>query len=467
MGSTKAIGVNGLPCSFWKEYCEDLAPFVNLMVNTSIRTGTYPTLFKDVIVVPVFKGGRKDREDPSSYRPISVLPALSKVLETIVINQFLDYLDENNLLPPAQHGFRQGHSTVTALIRTIQKWTSQKGSAIASFDYSAAFDTISKETVQERLEDIGADDKFRAWMASYMDGGRQKVRWNGALSFFLERLHGVAQGSKAGPLIFIFVTMVNFALLKSAVGYADDTSNSNSLVAGLNLDSKVIVSLSKELGLVLNPAKTQCIIFGSVADSGDPIIVDGVTITPAEKISILGFTLDSKLQPQVYLKELTDGALYRKNVVGRLSAHLPPHVLKMFARATVLGKIRTYIYLSLKVRLSESDPITVWGKKLQVVVNDVARIVGRREREREKRRKGDQSTSGSRIYSKRLGSKQLTRWSAQIRQCWRGERASPIAPSTVSSRACSQTIRAQGAAQPASLRSQHLTPETWPSGTWQ
>ena len=79
MGSTKAIGVDGLPCSFWKQYCNELAPFVNLVINTSIRTGTYPTMFKDAIVVPVFKGGRKDKEDPASYRPISVLPALSKV----------------------------------------------------------------------------------------------------------------------------------------------------------------------------------------------------------------------------------------------------------------------------------------------------------------------------------------------------------------------------------------------------
>ena len=133
MGSTKAIGVDGLPCAFWKEYCEDLAPFVNLIINTSIKTGAYPAypaIFKDAIVVPVFKGGRKDREDPASYRPISVLPALSKVLETIVIDQFLEYLDENNLLPPAQHGFRRGYSTVTALVQTIQKWTSKKCDSI-------------------------------------------------------------------------------------------------------------------------------------------------------------------------------------------------------------------------------------------------------------------------------------------------------------------------------------------------
>ena len=101
MGSTKAIGVDGLPCSFWKQYCDELAPFVNTMVNSSITTGTYPSLFKDAIVVPVFKGGRKDKEDPASYRPISVLPALSKVLEAIIIEQFLDYLDEFNLLPLA------------------------------------------------------------------------------------------------------------------------------------------------------------------------------------------------------------------------------------------------------------------------------------------------------------------------------------------------------------------------------
>ena len=56
-------------------------------------------------------------------------------------------------------------------------------------------------------------------------------------------------------------------------------------------------------------------------DEADPITVDGVTITPS----------DNKLQPQVYLKELADSVLYRKHVVGRLSAHLPPNVLKMFA----------------------------------------------------------------------------------------------------------------------------------------
>ena len=180
-------------------------------------------------------------------------------------------------------------------------------------------------------------------------------------------------------MLFIFVTMVNFALIKLALAYADDTSNSTSTVKELNAETKALVSLSKELGLALNPTKTQCLIHGKVQDAQDPIVVDGVTITPTEKITLLGFTLDSKLEPKVYLKELADSVLYRKYVVGRLSAHLPPHVLKMFARAVVLGKIRTYIHLSLKVRLSPRDPKTEGGNKLQVILNDVARILLRKK----------------------------------------------------------------------------------------
>ena len=145
-------------------------------------------------------------------------------------------------------------------------------------------------------------------------------------------------------------------------------------------DSTLTGEPVKGAWMVLNPSKTQCVIYGSVKDSGDPILVDGVTIEASEKIKILGFTLNSHLQPDPYLKELADSVMYRKHVVGRLSAHLPPHVLKMFARAVVLEKMRTYLHLSLKVRLSQEDPLTNWGRKLQAILNDVARVVVRKRR---------------------------------------------------------------------------------------
>ena len=380
MGTTKALGVDELPCSFWKQYCDVLAPFVCSMANASINSGTYPTMFKEALVIPVHKGGRKDKSEPSSYRPIAILPALSKVLETIVVEQLVNHLEEHGILPPAQHGFRREHSTVTALVRSLSRWTEGKGTAIASFDYSAAFDTISRKTVQDCLDDIGASPAVKTWMASYLGDGRQRVRWNSALSSVLARKHGVAQGSKAGPIIFILVTMVNFAPLQKALAYADDTHTSSDSIRELAKDSEILVDLSNELGLSLNPTKTRLLVHGKVLDDEENFKVGDVTIPPSQDLTLLGFTFDEKLSPQPYLHELYNAVLYRKHTVGRLSAHLPPHVLKMFARAVVLGKIRTYLHLALKVRLNDQDPLTGWGKKLQVVLNDVARILLKRRR---------------------------------------------------------------------------------------
>ena len=284
------------------------------------------------------------------------------------------------MLPQAQHGFRRGQSTVTALVKSLDQWTEGKGAAIASFDYSAAFDTINRETVLERLDDIGASQGFKKWMASYMASGRQRVRWNSALSFVLTREHGVAQGSKAGPVIFILDTMVSFVLLKRALAYADDTHTSGKSTQELTEESQILVNLSSELGLSLNPAKTQLLQYGKVNGSKEDFKVGDVVVPPAPTLTLLGFTFDKKLGPQPYLQDLYNSVLYRKHTVRRLSAHLPPHVLKMFAGAVVLGKMRTYLHLALKVRLQDQDPLTGWGKKLQVVLNDVARVLVRKRR---------------------------------------------------------------------------------------
>ena len=265
-------------------------------------------------------------------------------------------------------------------MQSLSRWTEGTGAAIASFDYSAAFDTIDRKTVQERLEDIGASQVVKTWMASYLDDGRQRVRWNAALSSILSRKHGVAQGSKAGPIIFILVTMVNFALLQRALAYADDTHTSSGSVKELAKDSQVLVELSSELGLSLNPTKTKLLFFGKVLDKEEDFKVGDVTIPPSQDLTLLGFTFDEKLRPEPYLQELYNSVLYRKHTVGRLSAHLPPHVLKIFAGAVVLGKIRTYLHLALKVRLQDQDPRTGWGKKLQVVLNDVARVLVKKRR---------------------------------------------------------------------------------------
>ena len=174
--------------------------------------------------------------------------------------------------------------------------------------------------------------------------------------------------------------MVSFALLERALAYADDTHTSSASIQELTRDSEVLVDLSSELGLSLNPAKTQLLLHGKVEGSEDEFKVRGVAIPPSKTLTLLGFTIDQKLRSLPYLEDLYNSVLYRKHTVRRLSAHLPPHVLKMFAGAVVLGKMRTYLHLALKVRLQDQDPLTEWGKKLQVVLNDVARVLLKKRR---------------------------------------------------------------------------------------
>ena len=92
--NTNALGVDGIPVIFWKNCVDTLALPVTHMVNSSIQTAIVPAVFKRAIVHPVYKGGNKDQASPSSYRPVAVLPALSKVLERIVCDQLGGYLED-------------------------------------------------------------------------------------------------------------------------------------------------------------------------------------------------------------------------------------------------------------------------------------------------------------------------------------------------------------------------------------
>lgn len=112
-------------------------------MNQSLETGTFPEGWKKGRIVPIHKGG--EGSSLSNYRPVSILPAMSKVLEKIVDAQILVYLDDVNILPEGQHGFRENRSTFSALVNLFNKVSLYKdagSSAILQFDLSAAFDTL-------------------------------------------------------------------------------------------------------------------------------------------------------------------------------------------------------------------------------------------------------------------------------------------------------------------------------------
>ncbi len=113
LNNTKAAGSDGITLRYIQDSLPITIPYITTIINTSIVTGKFPTMWKHATVTPIYKNG--DRDNINNYRPISLVPILSKVLEEIVAQQITTFLETGKLLSNTQHGFTPKLSTETAL----------------------------------------------------------------------------------------------------------------------------------------------------------------------------------------------------------------------------------------------------------------------------------------------------------------------------------------------------------------
>jgi hypothetical protein len=298
LGSTGATGPDGVPVSVYKQGVDVLCGPIAHLVNRSLATGVFPEAFKHGVVLPIFKGGRKDRKDPASYRPVSILCALSKVVELVVKIDLQRHLDVSGNVPAAQHGFRKGRSCTTAVAAAHAAWTRGKKEGkvvgVLAFDLSAAFDVCSAAHLLPKLAKIGVLPNAMRWFSSYMAGGYQRVCWNGALSAEVEVLHGVRQGSILGPLLFLVSVADMEACLDIAgnvVFYADDTCIwccANSVAEVIELlgrKAELFTRYVEGNGLILNAAKSQLMISASSSAMRAATPLAAATAPPASASS--------------------------------------------------------------------------------------------------------------------------------------------------------------------------------------
>ena len=216
-----------------------------------------------------------DNNKPEQYRPISILPTISKVFERSAVDQLMNYLVKNRLLNKFQHAYQKNHSTVTCLfelIETIKSYIDQNYMvAMAAMDLSKAFDSLAHNLILEKLDKVGMNATATNWIESYLTNRKQSVRLNKTLSNQQPVESGVPQGSILGPLLFIITTNdISDALKQYDISiYADDMqilvkgTEMKTMQTELETAIKQANQYYNKNSLLCNPTKTEVIIFGT------------------------------------------------------------------------------------------------------------------------------------------------------------------------------------------------------------
>jgi hypothetical protein len=249
--------------------------------NCSIEQGIFPEKLKCSRTVPVFKSGNPTLCD--NYRPISLLPTMSKLLEKFISIQLTNHLELNNLLYIHQYGFQKNKSTEQNLIHltnSIFTALNEKKYCIGLFlDLKKAFDVCSHEILLKKIKKYGLNGKTHDWFKSYLENRKQSVDIDGSLSATKTFNISVIQGSILGPILFlIYINDLYKASSLLKFMFADDTAcvasnhNLKDLITYVNDELKKVARWFRANKMAVNVGKTKFILFHTKGKQIDPNI---------------------------------------------------------------------------------------------------------------------------------------------------------------------------------------------------
>lgn len=318
-----------------------ILPVITHIVNYSLFSGTFPLLWRKAYVRPLPKISSPTL--PNHFRPISILPFLSKVLEACAHKQFARFVYTNKLMSPLQSGFRLGHSTSSALLKVtgdIRRATEDANlTVLVLVDFSNAFNTVSHDILLSILSHLMVSSKALDWFSSYLRDRQQSVRVDESSSTWCTLNAGVPQGGILSPLLFsIFINLLTLELQCSYHLYADDLqlyrhTKAIDLIDTLdkiNADLEVVKNWSDRFGVEVNPTKCQAIIIGGsramsrVDGLGlPPLVFNGILIPYSCSVKNLGLHIDSTLNWQSQVAAVSQKVTCTLRFLYRLKNFLP------------------------------------------------------------------------------------------------------------------------------------------------
>ena len=329
--NSKKIGTFlDIPSKILKKSADIVVNFLTDVWNEQIvRKNVFPDELKLAELTPIFKKG--DSTLAKNYRPVSVLPCISKIFERIMQKQIAEYIEY--FLSQFLCGYRKGYNTQIALMGLIEKWKKaldQKGFAGAILmDLSKAFDTIDHDLLISKLNAYGFGIKSLKILRNYLSNRWQRTKINNSFSTWSLILKGVPQGSVLGPILFnIFLNDIFFILKETDIcNFADDTTPNacdlrlDELLRRLEHDSALAVCWFESNNMKLNTDKCFLLISGHKYENLWAKVGEDV-IWESNKVTLLGIDIDRQLKFDFHMTNICNKADRKLTILGRMFRYL-------------------------------------------------------------------------------------------------------------------------------------------------
>ena len=353
MDNKSSSGHDGISNRILKSIKNIICKPIALIINQMIETGVFPTSLKIAKTIPLYKKG--DPHMPSNYRPISLLPTISKIFERVIYNQLYDHFIKNNLLSEQQYGFRANHSTELAAIRLVDHINHEmdKNHTPCSIyiDLSKAFDTLDFEILLFKLRFYGVTDTAFELMKNYLSDRKQYVKYNVHESDVMAIKTGVPQGSILGPLLFSICIndLVTVSNKLNFLMYADDTTiyfnledfSRDDVVNCVSIELNKVNNWLHENKLSLNVEKTKCMIFHRHQKKIEPMSfsINEVQIDNVSSFKFLGIMLNEHLTWKAHANMITIKLSKVVGIINKLKYVYPESALMTLYTSLFLSHI--------------------------------------------------------------------------------------------------------------------------------
>ena len=377
-----SCGCDKISSNILKIIAKEVSPCITLIINQTLSTGIFPSKLKTAKVIPVYK--KNDKTLLKNYRPISVLPVVSKIIENVMHNQMMDYFTSNKLFSSQQYRFRPNRSTELAALelmdRNIDNMNQNFSPINIYIDLCKAFDCLDHAILLSKLKYYGLNVNAIKLLKNYLSDRDQYVQLGNFKSQYHNISCGIPQGSVMGPLLFNIVINDLHSATKSFdfVMYADDTTlvstletfgrtcNVKEIERNINIEISKVTTWLQRNKLQLNVSKSKFMVFFKHPKTLPKlnITANGNLIGQVSEFNFLGITIDENITWNPHIHNTSIKIARVIGILRKLKRIFPRHILR-------------HIYNSL-IHPHLLYGLSLWGfkqKRITVLQKKAVRII--------------------------------------------------------------------------------------------